>query len=222
MKHKLICFFFFLVLSSLAACGSQESTSSATSSEPHGSQPAEQMENGQKTAGTEGNREDTKILVAYFSVTGKTKALATFAADAMGADLYEIAPEDPYTSEDLDYGNNDSRSAMEQSDESTRPAISGRVDNMEQYTVVFLGYPIWWGEAPRIINAFMESYDFSGMTLVPFCTSDSSPIGSSAQNLHDLAASNVNWLDGERLSSHSTREDIVGWINGLGLDVTAE
>ena len=131
-------------------------------------------------------------------------------------------PEEPYTSADLDYGDSKSRSSIEQNDEAARPAISGNVENMEQYDTVFLAYPIWWGEAPRIVYTFMESYDFSEKTIVPFCTSGGSGIGSSARNLHSLVASDTIWLDGERLSSGSSRDDMVSWINGLGLDVTAE
>lgn len=180
---------------------------------------SEEEEDEQADAEPESN---AKILVAYFSATGTTKTLAEYAADAMAADLYEIIPEEPYTDEDLDYGNDQSRSSMEMNDPDARPSISGSVENMEQYDIIFLGYPIWWGDSPRIIASFVESYDFSGKTIVPFCTSGGSGIGSSAKNLHGLAASDVTWLDGERLKSASSREDIVNWIGGLGLDVTAE
>lgn len=163
----------------------------------------------------------SNLLVAYFSATGNTRALAEYAADAVGADLYEIVPEEPYTEEDLDYGNDQSRTSLEMNDADARPAISGSVENMEQYEIIFLGYPIWWGDSPRIVATFVETYDFSGKTIVPFCTSGSSGIGSSASNLHALAADAV-WLDGARLDSSSTREDMVNWINGLGLGLTAE
>lgn len=122
----------------------------------------------------------------------------------------------------MDYNDSGSRSSIEQNDEAARPEISGSVENMEQYDIVFLAYPIWWGEAPRIVYTFMESYDFSGKTIVPFCTSGSSGIGSSAKNLHSLAASDATWLDGERLSGGYSRDDVASWINGLGLGVAAE
>ncbi|MDE6731748.1 MAG: NAD(P)H-dependent oxidoreductase [Oscillospiraceae bacterium] len=163
-----------------------------------------------------------KVLVAYFSATGTTKALAEYAAEAMKADIYEIAPAQPYTSADLNYSDKNSRSTKEMNDPSSRPEINGSVSNMSDYDIIFLGYPIWWGEAPRIINTFMESYDFSGKTIVPFCTSSSSGLGSSAKNLHSLCAGSVNWLDGARLSGSTSRGDMAAWINGLGLDVTAE
>lgn len=162
-----------------------------------------------------------KVLVAYFSATGTTKALAEYAADAVKGDLYEIVPQEPYTSADLDYGDKNSRSTKEMNDKSCRPAINGSVSDMPQYDIVFIGYPIWWGEAPRIINTFVESYDFSGKTVVPFCTSGGSGMGSSAKNLHSLT-SNATWLDGARLSSGSSRGDMVSWINGLGLGINAE
>lgn len=164
----------------------------------------------------------TKILVAYFSATGTTKTLAEYTADALDADLYEIIPENPYTDDDLNYNDNHSRSTIEQNDSSTRPTISGSVENMEQYEIVFLAFPIWWGEEPRIIDTFIESYDFSGKTIVPFCTSGGSGFGSSGRNLQALSTGDATWLDGERLRSSSSREDIVDWINGLGLDVIAK
>ncbi len=163
-----------------------------------------------------------KVLVAYFSATGTTKALAEYTADAVSGDLYEIVPQEPYTSADLDYGDANSRSSKEMDDPSCRPAINGSVSDMSQYDIVFIGYPIWWGEAPRIICTFVESYDFSEKTIVPFCTSGSSGIGSSARDLHSLTSSSATWLDGARLSGSSSRDDMVSWINGLGLDIKAE
>lgn len=243
-----LCIFTFVL--SLTACGSQSGTGNASEPEPSASQPvhsqepeqtegpeqsseenneepAEAKQEGSESADTETVNEPQEadgphVLVAYFSATGTTKALAEYAADAVGADLYEIVPEEPYTEADLDYGDSKSRSSIEQNDEAARPAISGSVEDMKDYDTIILGYPIWWGEAPRIVYTFMESYDFSGKTIVPFCTSGGSGIGASAKNLHSLAASDTTWLDGERFGSSSSRDDMVSWINGLGLDVTAE
>ncbi len=170
----------------------------------------------------EAGEENSKVLVAYFSATGTTKTLAEYAADAMGADLYEIVPEEPYTDDDLNYSDRNTRATVEQNDKSVRPAISGSVENMEQYAIVFLAFPIWWGEEPRIMDTFVEAYDFSGKTVVPFCTSGGSGIGSSGENMQSLSTGDATWLDGERLSSSSSREDMVDWINGLGLDVEAK
>lgn len=232
---------------SLAACGGNGSSSEGRSSVPESSsekvstseaketdtESVETTEDFEPAPETEETAEETdpgddtaergtEILVAYFSATGTTKALAEYAADALGADLYEITPEEPYTDDDLNYSDNRSRSTVEQNDSSARPAISGSVENMEQYEIVFLGFPIWWGEEPRIMDTFVESYDLSGKTIVPFCTSGGSGFGSSGRNLQALSTGNATWLDGARLGSSSSREDIVEWINGLGLDVTAE
>ncbi len=160
--------------------------------------------------------EGSKILVAYFSVTNNTEGVAQKLADGLGADLYEIVPEQPYTDEDLDYGNSESRSSVEMNDPSVRPAISGSAENMEQYDVVLIGYPIWWGEAPRIMSTFMESYDFSGKTLAAFCTSASSGFGSSDSALRE-AADNAVWLDGQRFSAGASAEDVMEWADGLGI-----
>ena len=216
----------------LTACGSQSNGTDNADSTTGSSVPQTdkaQADSSVPSSEEEGDEQadaepesDIKVLVAYFSATGTTKTLAEYAADAMAADLYEIIPEEPYTDEDLDYGNDQSRSSMEMNDPDARPSISGSVENMEQYNIVFLGFPIWWGDSPRIIASFMESYDFSGKTIVPFCTSGGSGIGSSAKNLHSLTESDVAWLDGDCLKSGSSRNDIVNWIGGLGLDVTAK
>lgn len=162
-----------------------------------------------------------KILIAYFSATNTTKGVAEHIADSLSADLYAIVPEQPYTDADLDYHDDSSRSTIEMNDPSARPAISGSVENMEQYDTVFIGYPIWWGEAPRIVNTFMESYDFSGKTIVPFCTSGGSGIGSSAPNLEELT-DGATWLPGTRLNGDSSHEEIAEWVDGLGLDDAAQ
>ena len=161
-------------------------------------------------------KSNSRVLVAYFSATGITRPIAEYAADILNADLYEIAAETPYTSADLNYGNNTSRATAEQNNPSARPAISGGVENMADYDIVFLGYPIWHGQAPKIISTFLESYDFAGKTIVPFCTSGSSGIGSSDTNLHTLAA-DANWLSGRRFGGGASRNTIEEWIDGLAL-----
>lgn len=156
-----------------------------------------------------------KILVAYFSATGTTRPLAEYAADILDADLYEIVPEVPYTDADLAYYTN-GRADREQNDPTARPAISGTVANMADYDVVLIGYPIWHGQAPKIIYTFLESYDFTGKTIVPFCTSHSSGIGSSDTNLHALA-DGANWLAGRRFSAGTSRSTMEDWLEGLEL-----
>ena len=162
--------------------------------------------------------ESTGILVAYFSCTGNTEAVAQQAAELLGADLYEITPEVPYTEEDLNYNDSSTRATTEQDDPDARPAISGSVANMEQYETILLGYPIWWGQAPRIISTFLESYDFSGKTIVPFCTSGSSGVGSSADNLHALCSDDAVWMDGTRFDgAQTTAEEISQWLSEMGV-----
>ena len=158
----------------------------------------------------------TRTLVAYFSCTGTTQPLAEYAAEILGADLYEIVAEDPYTEADLAYYTG-GRADQEQNDPSARPGIIGGVENMDEYDTIILGYPIWHGQAPRIISTFLESYDFSGKVIIPFCTSHSSGVGSSASNLHSLCPESTLWFDGERFASGTSREEIEEWINNINI-----
>ena len=121
----------------------------------------------------------SKILVAYFSATGTTRPIAEEIANVTGGDLFEIVPVQPYSEEDLDYSNDNCRANQEQNDDTSRPEISDTVENIDEYDVVFIGHPIWWGIEPRIIDTFLESYDFSGKTMVDFCTSGGSGISES-------------------------------------------
>lgn len=159
---------------------------------------------------------ENTILVAYFSATGTTEQVAQQAAEILGADIYEIVPEEPYTEADLAYYTG-GRADQEQDDPSARPAINGSVENMSQYDTVLLGYPIWHGQAPRIISTFLESYDFAGKTIIPFCTSHSSGVGSSADNLHDLCPDTVTWAEGTRFASGASGDEIQNWLQTQGL-----
>lgn len=158
------------------------------------------------------------VLVVYFSATNTTEGVAEHIANGLNAELYEIVPEEPYTDADLNYNDNNSRTTIEMNDPNARPVISGSVENMEQYEIVFIGYPIWWGEAPRIVSTFMESYDFSGKTIVPFCTSGGSGMGSSANNLEQLT-SGATWMEGRRLNGGDSQETIMEWVNSLELNL---
>ncbi len=173
--------------------------SDATVSNPSSVSPPQSVPESTSTESitqSEPTEEDNmKTLVVFFSCTNTTKTLAEYAADILGADIYEIVPAEPYTEADLAYYTN-GRADREQNDPSVRPAISGSVSNMSDYDVIILGYPIWHGQAPRIISTFLESYDFSEKTIVPFCTSHSSGIGSSADDLHVLCS--AEWTDGRR------------------------
>lgn len=178
---------------------------------------AQQTEQEQQAGEENADAQETKVLVAYFSATHTTEGVAEHIADGLGADIYEIVPEEPYTSADLNYNDNNSRTTIEMNDPDVRPAISGSVEDMGQYDIVFIGYPIWWGDAPRIVSTFVESYDFSGKTIVPFCTSGGSGVGSSAANLEQLT-DGAEWLAGKRLNGSDSQETVMEWVNSLGLD----
>ena len=186
-------------------------------------QAKEQQETGTETevsesVPAEGQETDmaAKTLVVYFSATGTTKPLAEYAAEILGADIYEIIAEEPYTEEDLAYYTG-GRADQEQNDPDARPAISGSVENMDSYDTILLGFPIWHGQAPRIISTFLESYDFSGKTIVPFCTSHSSGIGSSATNLHTLCPDTVEWVTGRRFEAGTSRDTMEEWLSSIGV-----
>ena len=157
--------------------------------------------------------ESGKTLGGYFSATGTTAGVAQTIASVTNADLYEITAAQVYTDADLNWNDQNSRTTLEQNDKSVRPAIAGETISLSEYSTIFIGYPIWWGEEPRIMDTFVESYDFSGKTMIPFCTSGGSGIGSSGINL-EANAGTGNWLEGERLSGSS---DIEGWVSGLNL-----
>ena len=182
----------------------------------------EQFANVDAVSGATKKADDgSRVLVAYFSCTGNTEKIADHIASALGVTPYRITPETPYTSADLNYNDSSTRATREQNDPTARPAISGTVENMADYDVIFLGYPIWWGQAPKIMYTFVESYDLAGKTVVPFCTSGSSGIGSSAVNL-SKSAPGATWLAGNRFSGGTSRDTVVSWINGLGLDLAAK
>lgn len=159
--------------------------------------------------------EASKVLIAYFSCTNTTKKIAKYIEEETKGELYQIVPEIPYTEEDLKYYTN-CRADKEQADSKARPAISGSVGNIEDYDIIFIGYPIWHGEAPRIISTFLESYDFTGKKIIPFCTSHSSGIGSSDTNLHQLATT-AEWVSGRRFSSDASKETVVDWVKQFNL-----
>ena len=153
--------------------------------------------------------EDAKVLVIYFSTDDTVKAVALTAAEALGADVFEVVPEQPYTAADLAYYTN-CRADQEQNDSSARPAIAVWPESLEQYDVIFIGYPIWHGQAPKILYTLMEGVDVSGKTIVPFCTSMSSGAGSSASNLEKVTAG-AAWLKVNRIDNQSTAEQIQSW-----------
>ena len=163
---------------------------------------------------TESSEEDGGTLVVYFSATGTTEGVAEKIAGITGADTYEIKAAQEYTDADLNWNDSSSRSTKEQNDSSTRPEIGSDAVSLDGYTTIYIGYPIWWGEEPRIMDTFVESHSFDGITMIPFCTSSSSGIGRSGQNLADNAGTGT-WLDGKRFGAGASEDEIRSWIEGL-------
>ena len=182
-----------------AAQGQEQEAAQETAAEPASETPA---------------AAHSDVLVAYFSATGTTKGVAERIASVTGGDLYEILAAEPYTEADLNYNDNSSRSTSEQNDKSVRPEIGSDDISLERYTTIYLGFPIWWGEEPRILDTFVEKYNFDGITVIPFCTSGGSGIGRSGPNMEELAGSGT-WLQGERFSGSVSEEELKSWIEGL-------
>ncbi len=155
-----------------------------------------------------------KVLIAYFSATGTTARAAEKLADVTGGELYAIAPAQPYTGADLDWNDKQSRSSVEMNDPKSRPAIKGRKENIADYDVVFIGYPIWWNLAPRIINTFIESHDLKGKTVIPFATSGGSTLAGSTAALKKTYPA-LNWKEG-RLLNRADEKSIRAWLDKLG------
>ena len=208
----------------LAACGVQPAASTKetapdqpenTASAPK--QPSDssgEKETSDVTPSDEPAAEHKEVLVVYFSATGTTKGVAEKIAKITDANIYEIVPAEPYSDADLNWNDRNSRSTKEQNDKSARPAICSETIDLSSYTTIYLGFPIWWGEEPRIMDTFVESYDFTGITLIPFCTSGSSGIGRSGPNMETLAGTGT-WLDGARHSGSISEADLQSWIDGL-------
>ena len=222
MKKAIVILLSLTMILGLTACGNSASKTKQPSTEDTFVESKADTESAETSTNMENtdnqDAQEHKILVAYFSATGTTKGVAEHIANGLNADIYEIVPEEAYTDADLDYNDNNSRTTIEMNDPDARPAISGSVENMEQYDIIFVGYPIWWGEAPRIVSTFMESYDFSGKTIVPFCTSGGSGIGSSASNLESFT-SGATWLDGRRLNGSDSQDTVMEWVDSLDLNL---
>lgn len=152
----------------------------------------------------------SKLLVAYFSASGVTAKLAKNLASAIGADLYEIKPKTPYTNADLNWNDKKSRSSIEMSDKSFRPAIANKVDNMEQYDKIFVGFPIWWYVAPTIVNTFLEYYDLSGKKIIPFATSGGSGMSNTNKELAPSCAG-ANLIEGRRFAADTNADELKAW-----------
>ena len=157
----------------------------------------------------------SKVLVAYFSASGVTAKLAKRLAEAIGADLHEIQPEVPYTDADLDWMNKKSRSSVEMNDKSFRPAVANKVENMEQYSVIFTAFPIWWYVAPTIVNTFLEQYELTGKTIIPLATSGSSGMGNTNKELA-VSCPGAELKEGKRFPADASAEELKAWAEGFG------
>lgn len=158
-----------------------------------------------------------KMLVTYFSASGVTKKVATELTNAIGADSFEIEPTIPYTTKDLDWMNKKSRSSIEMADKSSRPAIAKKCENMADYDVIFVGFPIWWYVAPTIINTFLESYDFAGKTIVLFATSGGSGFGKTVDGLKNSVDKTTVIKEGKLLNTRNSAADLKAWVDSLNL-----
>lgn len=227
MNRKITIIAAILLAFGLAACGNTEAQKTETkdetetimdqnetsdsasdvpeAAETEGDMSSEEADNVQQNGGT---------MVVYFSATGTTKGVAEKIAGITGADTYEIKAAQEYTDADLNWNDSESRSTKEQNDSSVRPEIGSEAISLDGYTTIYIGYPIWWGEEPRIMDTFVESYNFDGITLIPFCTSGGSGIGRSGQNLADNAGSGT-WLEGKRFGAGASDDEIRSWIEGL-------
>ena len=208
MKKALSILLAVCLIIGLSACSGGNDADEAAETENEQAAAEEQTDD--DVSGNSGN----ETLVVYFSATGNTRAVAEKIASMTGADIYEIKAAQEYTEADLDWNDPDSRTTHEQNDASVRPEIGSEPVSLEGYKTIYIGYPIWWGEEPRIMDTFVESYDFGGITMIPFCTSGGSGIGRSGQNLAENAGSG-NWLEGARFSGGASEDELRSWIEGL-------
>ena len=216
MKKLLSAAIILVFMFSFAACGN--STSGSTETTAQSSNTSSDAASKESSDNKTDKASSGKILVAYYSATGSTKAVAETIASTANADLFEITPAEPYTSDDLDWTDDNSRVSVEHNDESKRDVKLTKTtpENWEQYDTVFIGYPIWWAIAAWPVDNFVKGNDFEGKIVIPFCTSASSGMGQSGELLAEMAGSG-NWQSGERFSSGASSDDVASWVNGLGL-----
>lgn len=204
--------------STLTACAAPAEQSEGEAAQQDSQQSAgNQTQDGTQQVESAGGEVPPDVLVAFFSATGNTKAVAESIAEHLGADTFEITPVEPYTEEDLGYMDADSRVSRERSDPARHvELVQATPDGFDAYTTVFMGYPIWWGDSSWVMGDFAIQNNFEGKTVIPFCTSGSSPIGSSGKNLAGLAGTGT-WLPGARFAAGASSEEIAAWVDGLGL-----
>lgn len=199
-------FIMLLLIFAFSACGQKTA--------PEQTKQSQQEEIKQQEQQNETGEQNSNTIVVYFSTTGNTQTVADYITEELNADTYQIIAAQEYTSDDLDWTDENSRVNVEHNDPDFRPEMAGELPDLTNYDTIFIGYPIWWGEAPNIVKGFVESVDFSNKTVIPFCTSSSSGIGSSGENLEALT-SNANWLAGQRFSSSVSKDDVINWVNSV-------
>lgn len=225
MKKLTALFLSFILVLGLAACGNNNTnntepsiteTPSAATSEPETTEPPTTDTSETEAADTEST--GGKTLVVYYSASGNTENVSNVIVETLGADLFELEPVEPYSNDDLDWTNDDSRVTREHENEDERDVelVSATVDNWSEYDTVFIGYPIWWGSAAWPVDEFIETNDFTGKTVIPFATSASSGMGQSGELLAEMAGTG-DWQEGQRFRSGASEDDIVAWVEGLGL-----
>ncbi|MBM6745468.1 flavodoxin [Drancourtella massiliensis] len=214
-----------LIVGMLAGCGArsgqdesqtQSNTGAASENESSAATTEDDSTEASNEAETDGDGTQGKTLVVYFSATGNTERVAEVIADTTGGELFELEPVDPYTDEDLNYNDDNSRVSQEYADESLRNVelVADTVDDWQDVERIYIGYPVWWGIAAWPVNTFVEANDFTGKTVIPFCTSASSGLGDSGELLAELAGTG-DWQEGMRFSSGVSDEDVVAWVESL-------
>ena len=209
---------------SLAACGGNDSAANDQTAQDQTQEetvpPADTSTDttAPEASAGESTAESGSVLVVYYSATGNTEGVANYIAEATGGDLFEITPAQPYTDDDLNWSDSDSRVTREHEDESLRDVelTTTQVENWDSYDTVFIGYPIWWGIAAWPVDGFVEANDFTGKTVIPFCTSSSSGLGESGELLAELAGTG-DWQEGQRFRSSAGQADVDEWVDSLGL-----
>lgn len=208
-----------MLVFSLAACGNNPQ---AAETEPATSTPVseetQEPETLEETEAADTESTGGKTLVVYYSASGNTENVSNVITKTLGADLFELEPVEPYSNDDLNWTNDDSRVTREHENEDERDVelVSATVDNWSEYDTVFIGYPIWWGIAAWPVDEFIETNDFTGKTVIPFATSASSGMGQSGELLAEMAGTG-DWQEGQRFRSGASEDDIVAWVEGLGL-----
>lgn len=220
MKKQVAAFLLMAVmLFSMTACGNTTGNGEAQPENVSGqTEETKDVQTGMEETGQEGTSPeesaDGKALVIYFSCTGNTEAVANTISELTGAEMYEIVPEVPYTEDDLNYSNSDSRATKEQNDDSARPAIAGEAPRLSEYDTLYIGYPIWWGRLPKIMQTFFDTYDLSGKTILPFCTSGGSGISASVSEI-EQAEPEANVLEGLQINGSSAAnctDAVTDWL----------